>query len=185
MGRNKAELPLDGTTVLQKVESAFAEIADGLILVIGQDAAVPETSRADRVFRDENLDFGPLEGLRIGLAAASTTAEMAMVGTCDAPLVVPQVYQLMQRQLQESPQHEAVMPLVEGRHHPLTAVYRVSALPVISGMVARQQLRVRDLLEQINVLEIAEAELCEIDPQLRTIRNINTREEYQRMLEEL
>ncbi|MGI9517202.1 MAG: molybdenum cofactor guanylyltransferase [Pirellulaceae bacterium] len=185
MGRNKATLPLGQETVLQRVESVFASIADPLVLVIGRDSTAPGTRRARRVVRDEHADFGPLEGLRIGLESVRGDGAMAMVGTCDAPLVVPEVYTTMSRRLLHSSEHDAVMPLIEGQHHPLTAVYRVSVLPEIEEMVQRKQLRVRDLLKRINVLEMGADELRGVDPQLRTIRNINTPEEYQRMLEEL
>lgn len=167
------------------MENAFRSISGRLFLVIGRDATAPTDTGFHLIVHDENLDFGPLEGLRVGLAAAASESAMVLVGTCDAPLVVPDFYQAMFQRLNSTDEFDAVMPLIDGRHYPLTAVYRARVLPTIESMVEKKELRVRDLLGKIRVLEMDEAELRRVDPGLNTIRNINTREEYENILKSI
>ena len=75
--------------------------------------------------------------------------------------------------------------MVDDQYYPLTAVYRTSVLGKVSRMVANQQLRVKDLLSQVQVCEVSSNDLRRVDPELQTLRNINTRAEYQQMLKDV
>ena len=184
MGKDKAFLPLGSGTVLQKVQKAFAELSGFSVLVIGQQAMAPEQTGFDSIVRDEHEDFGPLEGLRVGLQHLSEH-DFVFVGTCDAPLVVPDVYRLMLTRLLDSNHGDVALPVIQGQPYPLTAVYRIGVLAKISQMIGDRQLRVRDLLKKINVVELSESDIRQVDPNLDTTRNINTRAEYQQMLKEM
>ncbi len=184
MGRDKALLPLGSETVLQRVHKVFAGMCCRTVLVMGRASDWSPQVSFDRVVRDQHADYGPLEGLRVGLQSLSEY-EMVLVGTCDAPLVVPQVYRAMVDRLERQDQWDAAVPVVRGQSYPLTAVYRTSVIERVSQMVDQQQLRVKDLLSSIQLRAISEAELRVLDPTLQTLRNINTQEEYASLLREL
>jgi molybdopterin-guanine dinucleotide biosynthesis protein A len=183
MGKDKARLPLGSATVLQNVQKTFASLSNTTVLVIGHDSADPENHQFDSVVRDQRADLGPLEGLRVGMECL-TASELVLVGTCDAPLVVPVVYRRMVERARENG-CDAVVPAIDGQTYPLTAVYRTRVLDKISEMVARGQLRVKDLLEAIDVCQFGVDEFRDVDPEFQTIRNINTWEEYQELLRDL
>ncbi len=178
MGRDKAMLPLGRLTILQHVQRAFRDLSQRSILVIGHDAKPADDVGFDEVVKDEFADFGPLEGMRVGFQAAANS-QAILLGTCDAPLVVSELYQLMWERLQQDQTLDAVVPDINGQLYPLTAIYRPTVLSTISEMVQTGELRVKDLFKQINALQIQESEVLTVDPELLTIRNINTREEYQ------
>lgn len=182
MGQDKALLPLGKETVLQRVEKAFSQLSPYRVLVIGHDATEPKGCNFQAIIRDQNPDAGPLEGLRVGLDFLSEYP-LVFVGTCDAPLVVPQVYRAMASKLDSAV--DAVVPKIHGQVYPLTAVYRTGVKSFITSMVQQQQLRVKDLLNAIKTCDFSADEFTALDPTYQTLRNINTQGEYRELLKEL
>ncbi len=186
MGTDKIRLPLVGKTVYHRVEDTFAPWASHLVVVIGHAAQPPESDRDPIVVADEHADLGPLEGLRVGLRVCQQLgAELAMVTTGDAPLVVPQLYRFMIDLLVKNPDHDGVVPYVDDTWHPLTAVYRTRILEQVQQRVQRRQLRVKELMDSIAVLKLTRDRLEPVDPGLQSLRNINTREQYLQLRQEL
>jgi molybdopterin-guanine dinucleotide biosynthesis protein A len=186
MGRNKLELPLKGSTLYGCVEAIFASFASELVVVAAEGAAPPTALPRVTVVFDERPNIGPLEGLRVGLEQCATRgAEMAMVGTCDAPLVVPELYQFMSGLLARSPEIEAVVPFHDGKWYPLTAVYRTSVIPQIRARLARDEYKARELVESLPVIRVTTSMIAAVDPGLQSLRNINTPQDYLELCEEL
>jgi len=73
----------------------------------------------------------------------------------------------------------ACVPRVNDRLHPLAAVYRVRVLPTVRAMLGARQLRMTDLFERVPTRVIGPDELIGADPELVSLRNINTPEEYE------
>ena len=182
MGQDKALLPLGQETVLQRVEKAFARLSPYRVLVIGHDAVAPRGCNFQAIIRDQNPDAGPLEGLRVGLDFLSDHP-LVFVGTCDAPLVVPQVYRAMVNQLHSAV--DAVVPKIHEQVYPLTAVYRTRVKSCVTTMVQQQRLRVKDLLSEIKTCNFSADEFAKLDPTYQTLRNINTQGEYRDLLKEI
>jgi molybdopterin-guanine dinucleotide biosynthesis protein A len=63
-------------------------------------------------------------------------------------------------------------------HHPLAAVYRSRVLPIIRELIAANRLRPFFLLERARAREIDVSELRDVDPELWSLRNINTPADY-------
>ena len=74
--------------------------------------------------------------------------------------------------------YDLAMPRDGQFHHPLAAVYRTRLLPKIRDLIAAGRLRPYFLLEQVRAREIDLADLRSVDPELSSLRNINTPEEY-------
>ncbi len=72
----------------------------------------------------------------------------------------------------------AAVPRVNGYLHPLAAAYRVEALPAVRAMLAAGNFRMTDLFERIPTRVIGPEELTDADPELVSLRNLNTPEEY-------
>jgi molybdopterin-guanine dinucleotide biosynthesis protein A len=77
---------------------------------------------------------------------------------------------------------DAVVPRAEGRLHPLAAAYRVSLLPRIEELILADRRRLTLLLEEIGTRVLDEQELREVDPELLSLRNVNTPEDYEQAL---
>lgn len=53
--------------------------------------------------------------------------------------------------------HEAVIPVIHGKIHPLTALYRRTLLPEIENLLANGNLRMMSLLEKIDAVYLNES----------------------------
>ncbi len=182
MGLDKSSLPFGRGTVLQRIETIFFQFAKRVTVVISHDAPKPNVGENTDIIRDENTDFGPLEGLRVGINHHARDSEFVFVGTCDAPLVIPDVYREMLNRLVQNEDCHATIPVIDKQLYPLTGVYRTSLVDTIGEMVANEELRVRDLFSRINFVAVGANELRTIDPDLNTIKNMNNQQEYRQML---
>jgi molybdopterin-guanine dinucleotide biosynthesis protein A len=71
---------------------------------------------------------------------------------------------------------------VEGFTHPLSAVYRRSVLPQVEALLAADRLRPAFLFDAVRTRRIRQDEMTGVDPELQTLRNLNTREDYEAAL---
>jgi molybdopterin-guanine dinucleotide biosynthesis protein A len=78
-------------------------------------------------------------------------------------------------------QYDVAVMEIDGFTHPLSAVYRPSTLPRIEELLAADRLRPAFLFESVRTRRVAPSEMT-ADPELRTLRNLNTRDEYERAL---
>jgi molybdopterin-guanine dinucleotide biosynthesis protein A len=70
---------------------------------------------------------------------------------------------------------------IDGFPHPLSAVYRRTVLPHVEDLLAANRLRPVFLFDRVKTRRVRPEEIT-ADPDLRTLRNLNTREEYERAL---
>ena len=180
MGTSKALLPFGSETMLQRVVRILGEVVAPMVIVAAADQGLPALPRDVIVTRDENEGRGPLEGLRAGLKALPANVDAAYVTSCDVPLLVPGfVHQILD--LAEG--YDIAVMEIDGFTHPLSAVYRRSALPHVERLLAENRLRPVFLFEAVKTRRVHPNEMT-ADPDLRTLRNLNTREDYARALVE-
>jgi molybdopterin-guanine dinucleotide biosynthesis protein A len=72
---------------------------------------------------------------------------------------------------------------IEGFAHPLSAVYRRNTLPHVESLLAQDKLRPVFLFDAVRTRRVQPEEMTVVDPQLHTLRNLNTREDYQAALQ--
>ena len=178
MGTSKALLPFGPETMLQRVVRLLGDIVAPIVVVAAADQELPTLPSNVIVTRDEREGRGPLEGLRAGLKALPSGTDAAYVTSCDVPLLVPG---FVRRMIDLSRGHDIAVMEIDGFAHPLSAVYRVATLPLVEELLARDKLRPVFLFEAMNTRRVSPAEMT-ADPDLRTLRNLNTREDYERAL---
>jgi molybdenum cofactor guanylyltransferase len=178
MGTSKALLPFGPETMLQRVVRLLGPVVHPIVIVAASGQTLPALPADVLVARDEREGRGPLEGLRAGLRALPPEVELAYVTSCDVPLLVPAFVQQM---LAFAADHDVAVVEIDGFAHPLSAVYRRSTLPHVEHLLAADRLRPVFLYERVRTRRVAPAELT-TDPQLRTLRNVNTPEEHHRAL---
>lgn len=175
MGVPKATLPFGPETMLQRVVRLLSTVVTPIVLVAASGQDLPETNENVIVTRDEREGRGPLEALRAGLKALPETADAAYVTSCDVPLLVPAFAQHMIELLDDA--DIAVME-IDGFAHPLSAVYRRTTLPHIESLLDADRLRPVFLFDAVRTRRVRPDEMRAVDPDLRTLRNLNTPDDY-------
>lgn len=178
MGTPKALLPFGAETMLQRVVRLLGEVVAPIVVVAARDQQLPTLGADIIVTRDEREGRGPLEGLRAGLKAMPENVEIAYVTSCDVPLLVPGFVRQM---LDLSRGFDVAVMHIDGFTHPLSAVYRRATLPHVEALLAVDQLRPAFLFDIVATRRVSPEEMT-ADPDLRTLRNLNTPEDYQREL---
>ena len=186
MGRPKAWLPVGGETMLQRVVRVVGEVVSPVVVVAAPGQMVPELPAGVRVVRDEVAGRGPLGGLAAGLAALRGECDRVYLSGCDVPLLRGEfVARVVSREATPSALGVAsrlTMPLVAGRLHPLAAVYPLTVLPVVSAQLEAGDFRMTRLAELVPTRFLSEADFADVDPQLESLRNVNTSEEYEAVI---
>lgn len=175
MGRNKALLPHPvnaSRTFLDYLVSVLAPFCSETLIVAREPQQIGEHTGARLIF-DRQPDVGPLMGLYSGLSAMR--ASHALVVAVDMPHVQPALLAFM---LSRYEADTLLIPIVEGVPQVLLAIYPRSALPLIETQLHHGRRDPRSLLTIAPVRAIAEEELRQVDPQLRSFIGVNTPEEW-------
>jgi molybdenum cofactor guanylyltransferase len=175
MGTSKAMLPFGPETMLQRVVRLLSSVVSPIVVVAAREQELPELPGDVRIARDEREARGPLEGLRAGLNALPDSVGSAYVTSCDVPLLVPAFVERMIGLLGD---HDIAVMEIDGFTHPLSAVYRRATLPNVESLLAQDRLRPAFLFDAVRTRRVQPAEMIAVDPELRTLRNLNTREDY-------
>jgi molybdenum cofactor guanylyltransferase len=175
MGSSKALLPFGSETMLQRVVRVLGGVVSPIVVVAAEAQELPALPPSITVARDENEDRGPLEGLRAGLKGLPEGVEAAYVTSCDVPLLVPQFVSRMVELLGD---HDIAVMEMDGFAHPLSAVYRRRTLPHVESLLAADRRRMVFLFDAVKTRRVQPGEVASVDPQLLTLRNLNTREDY-------
>jgi molybdopterin-guanine dinucleotide biosynthesis protein A len=182
MGTSKAMLSFGTETMLQRVVRLLGSVVTPIVVVAARSQPLPMLPGYARIARDEHDQRGPLEGLRAGLAALPESVDAAYVTGCDVPLLVPRFVTLMIELLGD---HDIAVMEIDGLTHPLSAVYRRTILAHVDALLATDRLRPAYLFDALKTRRVRPADVASVDPELLTLRNLNTPEEYREALKQL
>jgi molybdopterin-guanine dinucleotide biosynthesis protein A len=175
MGVPKAGLMFGDETMLQRVVRLLGTVVEPIVVVAARDQSLPELPADIILTRDEQEARGPLEGLRAGLKALPESIDAAYVTSCDVPLLVPK---FVERMIDLLGDDDIAVMEIDGFRHPLSAVYRRATLSDVESLLAQDRLRPAFLFDAVRTRRVQAMDMLSADPQLRTLRNLNTREDY-------
>ena len=175
MGCTKANMLLNGSTLVERVVSILRPIFKRVLLV-GPDPSGMDQLGAD-VFPDAWSQRGPLVGLATGLAA-SNESWCFLVG-CDMPFLQEAVIFWMAEQLEGC---DILVPEIDGALQPLHAFYRRECLPKCEGLLEEGTTSLRSLIQLCPVRVCPLEGLLELDPDLISFKDLDTPEDYQQAL---
>jgi len=122
---------------------------------------------------------GPLTGIFSVLSNIKDNAIFAVA--CDMPFLNERLMRYIVDKYKMQ-QRDAVIPVFEGRPQPLFGIYSRNILGVIEERLNKGLKKLKDMLTEINVLYIKEEEVRQIDPEGRSFLNINTMEDYKKIV---
>jgi molybdopterin-guanine dinucleotide biosynthesis protein A len=179
MGVPKATLPFGGETMLERVVRLLGGAVSPIVVVAARGQPVPALPAGVSVTRDDRDAKGPLEGIRAGLSALPASTEAAYITSCDVPLLVPA---FVERMIELMDDHDIAVMEIDGFPHPLSAIYRRTVLPHVESLLAADRLRPVFLFESVRTRRVTPEDMAVVDPELRTLRNLNTPEDYRAAL---
>lgn len=172
MGRDKAGIEWRGVPMVERVARALGACVPRVRVVVRPgDAAPPGLERIE----DEHDARAPIVGLCAALRACERSA--VLVAACDTPEIEPRVL-LALLALTPARGGSPVVALEGPRGpEPFPAVYRPSLLPEVERRIARGDLALQPLLRGSGALLVPASAVRELDPELRTLRNVNRPED--------
>ncbi|MGC2049752.1 MAG: molybdenum cofactor guanylyltransferase [Gallionella sp.] len=177
MGSDKANLLLDGRSLLQSVTATMRPMFPEVVVSSRQhrpDIELPQVC-------DDPSCTGPLAGLVAGLGHITTAWAFAVA--CDMPFVVPEVIELL---AQRRTGRQAVVPVVQGYPQPLAAFYACDCREVIRAHLdSGGKNSLQAVLEKLDVCYVDEAEMMAADPGLRSFFDLDTPQDVARAKREM
>ena len=178
MGEDKAELMLDGRTILQRLTENLAPLGDVRLSVreAGDYPDVPLPKVADRF-----QNCGPMGGLEAALSADSS--ELLFVTAVDMPFADHVLAEELRAMMEKEPDTDALlMTDGTGRQQFLLGIYRRRVQPVLRSHLidgSRDALRMRSLLLELRVRFVPAEAVTDGE---RKTRSFNTGEEFRAFL---
>jgi molybdopterin-guanine dinucleotide biosynthesis protein A len=160
------------------------------VVVVGAPGQeLPALPACVAVVADPVEGLGPLQGLAAGLAAVADRADVAFACSTDMPFLHPAFVRRVLAGFAD-PATEVVLPVAGGFRQPLAAGYRTALAGRIAALVAAGHRRPGMLFEQCRVARLderdllADPELARLDPELRSVANVNEPADYEAALRE-
>jgi len=171
MGRDKAQLPVEGVPAATRLAAMLGDLFEEVLLVGGD----PPRDAPGRPVPDPEGPRSALRGLVGALEAAGS--ERVLVVATDLLSLSPTLLLA----LLVWPQADAVVPRADARVHPLCALYRREPVrSVARRRLAAGELALVELLEEIRVNYLEGPDLRAVDPDGSVLTNVNTPEEFER-----
>lgn len=184
MGAAKAGLEWHGSTLLYRTAALLTRTVSGPVVVVGApDQTLPSLPAGVRLVQDPVEGLGPMQGIATGLAAVADAAAVAFVCSTDMPFLHPAFVRRVLRDAHD-PEVDLVFPVARGFRQPLAAAYRTSLARLIGTLITEGNLRPGMLLKHCratlpdDAALLADPELARHDPELDSVANVNTPEDY-------
>lgn len=170
MGTDKSFVRLNEKPLLQHVIERVSALQLPLVLIANDPAKYADFGLP--VITDVLPNSGSLGG--IYTAVQHGDAEYTLCVACDMPFLNPA---LLRHLLDQATGVDAVVPFVHGTAHALHAVYRRTCHAVMREQILSGDLTIRRVFPQVNTRWVSADELCLLDPDLRSLVNVNTPDE--------
>lgn len=164
MGRDKATLPYENTTLVERMVSVLKPRCAPVFVIAAPGQALPSLDA--EILRDEVRGVGPLLATGRGLrAAAEAGSELAFVAAVDMPLLTVDLLDELAGPAVRLGA-DVVLPW-DGRDHYLAGVYRTALAGRVAELVAAGERSMRALIERVDTQRI-------VMPEQRALTNVNT-----------
>jgi len=176
MGQPKAWLAFGPERMLQRIVRVVGEAARPVVVVAARGQTLPDLPREIRVVHDSLEGRGPLQALEAGLTALGDEVTHVYATATDVPFLVPGWIARLMNLIGDA---DLAIPVIDGIPHPLASVYRrLTVLPAIRSLLDHDILRLRSLIPLVRTRQVGADELRSVDPDLMTLRNLNTIDDY-------
>jgi molybdenum cofactor guanylyltransferase len=183
----KTLLEIEGKTIIERLLESLFRVVDEVILSVRDSTQEKNLRQIIEKFPSHEIHFcfdnlkdaGPLEGIRAGLTMSRS--EYSFVCAGDMPFVNSGVVDLL---FKKASGHDAALPREENeKFEPLHAVYSKNMIPEIEKAFERGKRSVlTPVFEMKDVVFVEISEIRKLDPELRTLKNLNTLEDFENII---
>lgn len=167
-GSHKGFLELNRETFMERLICEMQKCSDQVWISYG--AKVHAEYAGCKLVTDEYLDCGPIGGIHAGLKKCESK-ELA-VAACDMPFLRAEFFQHLNGQLQD---HDAIVPVIDGKLHPLAAIYKKTIIPILEEQIRDKNYKLKDALQKMDIVYV---DVSGQEEYRKMLRNINTIEDY-------
>lgn len=147
-GINKANVVIDGKTIISRIISTISDLFVEIIIVTNKPEEFQEYIKY-KIVKDQFLKAGPLGGIHAALKTSSEDAIFVFAG--DMPFLNKEIISDQINEFNKK-EHDVFIPKVDKFIEPLHAIYRKSALNHLERFLLEGKSRaVRDFLSEVNV----------------------------------
>ena len=179
MGEDKALLEYEGKYFIEKIAEELS-FFDEKIIARGNNSLLTGITDSDwKIIPDIYPDHGPMGGMHAALKACESDA--MFVVTCDMPLITGELAEKIFEEAEkpeDGKSYDAVIAVTsDGKYHPLCGVYKKELCQEMEEYLQQDNNRMMAVLENkcVKYLELNEESS-------RQLANVNTREEYEKMI---
>lgn len=172
MGQNKALLQLNDRRFIDRITDELGTFNE--VLISAAAKGVYEELGFPVVY-DEHADIGPIEGIYQILKEAKE--EYVFICAADMPFIKKELVSYMAEFI--SSDYDCFCLMDEEHIHPLCAIYSKRMLGLIEELIAKGQYRLMNILNGVRTKYIRLEMTC-FDKKI--VKNINTRDEYKRLV---
>jgi molybdopterin-guanine dinucleotide biosynthesis protein A len=169
MGSDKAFLEVEGVPLIARVHAVLAPLFAEVLIAAGRETP-GRGPFPGRVVYDVVPGLGPLGGIAAGLRASTTPWVFAFA--CDMPNLDARVIERIARERGEGV--PVVVPESGGGVESCHALYARAALPLIEAALNEGERAPHRVFKRIGARVIPKAEIAAVDPEFRSLANLNT-----------
>ncbi|KIL51218.1 hypothetical protein KP77_07300 [Jeotgalibacillus alimentarius] len=176
-GRPKAFADWDGTPFYERAVDALNPVCDEVVLSVRKDQLGDFSEFKGKRITDlaPYESCGPLGGLYALME--QTGGDTVLTLPCDMPLFTACDAQKLKAYFEQS-DLQALIPSVNGRLQPLSAIYAASCMPVITAQLEHGNFRMKSFFDQVKWKEIPHTELGIAE---EAFSNINDQQTYEHL----
>jgi molybdenum cofactor guanylyltransferase len=146
-GITKANVVIDGKTIISRMISTIRDLFDEIIIVTNSPEDFREFTQY-KIIRDQYLNAGPLGGIHAALKASSQDSIFVFAGDMpflDGEIITGQINEYYKLQ------YDILIPEIDRFIEPLHAIYKKSVLNDLENFLFEKKSRaVRDFLLKVN-----------------------------------
>ncbi|MFD1040044.1 molybdenum cofactor guanylyltransferase [Virgibacillus byunsanensis] len=172
MGKNKSLLTLQGKPVIERISSELQTCSSEVVVITNEPSLYSFLSLS--LIKDRYLNKGPLAGIESALYHVE--ADVYVFAACDMPFASEKVYGCLLNYMKG---YDAVVPIYNNRIHPLSGIYRRSALPFVQESLDKDELKVKQFLDKIRVKYVNDYSTIPKEIVTKHFFNMNFPEQYE------
>ncbi|MEN1937551.1 molybdenum cofactor guanylyltransferase [Paenibacillus sp. 102] len=179
-GEPKALASWQGHTFIEHIVQVMQTTVQDVVVVSHPDIRERIVTLVDVPVIEDIPSYkgeGPLAGIVSGMEQIK--AQWYIVSPCDTPNLSNEWITALIGQI--SDEYEAIVPVIDGKKQPLLAAYHDRVKEKICALLHEEKRSMGQLLSQCNVKYVMEVEL---NVAKELFVNVNTKEEYVRLLNE-